>query len=126
GATAQIGDDVVTRQKREHRSASKAIAVEFATEPVPFACGAGEKGLAVSAAFLKTAGKTQFILPGRGPGVGLLARQEPEAPPGNIKLIQDHAIQVRRSTALVADPSLVAQDLQMPADRGLGHLQDIT
>jgi len=124
GSAAEVGDDERIGQQAKAGGDGELAAVELTAKAVPFCGGSGEEGLAVGA-ILEEALKTEVVLHDRGPAFGLLAGDEPQSAGGGIEFIKQGPIKVGCSLFAAADPSEVAEDFQMPADSGLGKLQDI-
>ena len=124
GSTAEVGDDERVGQQAETGGDRELPAVKLTAKGVPFGGSAGEEGLAVGA-MLKKSLEPELVLHDRGPAFGLFAGDKPQSPGGGIKFIEQSPIKVGGSFLAIADPAEIAEDFQMPADGGLGELQDI-
>ncbi len=71
------------------------------------------------------AGKAQLVLARGEPALGLRLGQAPEPPRGCVLFHADHAVEAVRALGPALDVALVAEDLQVPAHRGLGELEDL-
>jgi len=77
GATAEVGDDQILAQQREHRLLREIVAVELAAELVPLSRRTREECFGIALPLAKQAIQAQPILFHGGPAVGLLAGDDP-------------------------------------------------
>jgi len=125
GAAAEVGDDGIAGEEGGEGGEGEGLAIEIGAELVPLGGGVGEEGLAIGLFFAEAAGEAKLVLAVGGPVLGLLAGEGPEASGGGVKLVLDHAVDVGSGLAVVFDPALVGEDLEVAADGGLGELEDV-
>lgn len=69
--------------------------------------------------------EAELVLGGRRPAVDLLAGNEPEPPGGGVELVQQGPVKMGGAVAAGANPAEVGEHFQMPADGGLGQLENV-
>ena len=124
-AAGEVGDHPVGREQRLEGEAGEALAVELGAQPLPFAGDAGEEVATFAGACRQTARQAQPVVRQRRPVAGLAGGELPELARALGQLAIGHAVEVRGARAAAHHPALAGEQLQVPADARLRHLQDV-
>ena len=96
----------------------------LAAQPVPLSRGAAEESLRGRLALGEHARHPTIVLSRDGETRRLLAQQAPQPASGGFQRIDVHAVEPARRLGPRGHPAVVGEDLQVPADRRLRHLED--
>ena len=124
-AAGEVGDHPVGRQQSLEGETGEALAVELGAQPLPLAGNAGEKVAPLAGASRQTTREAQPVVRQSRPLPGLAGGELPELARALGQLAIRHAVEVRCTRAPAHQPTLTREQLQVPADARLRHLQDV-